>query len=91
MPRLLLSATLAAAALLFPAQSRAAEGPWCAVINVGSMGPAERCSMPSFEACRALAMQYGSSSFCRQNPAWPGYRPSGPKTKSHARKHRHKS
>jgi hypothetical protein len=86
MQKLLLCGTLVAAAMLFPQATRAAEGPWCAVLNFGSMGPSENCSMRSFEACRELAMHYGSSSFCRQNAAWPGYRPSGPQAKSHARK-----
>jgi hypothetical protein len=79
-----------AAALLLPGEGLAYEGPWCAVINFGGMGPSENCSMPSFEVCRELAMQYGSSSFCRQNGAWPGYRSSSPKTKSPARKRKHR-
>ena len=77
MRRLLLTVTLVSAALS-PATSHATEGPWCAVLNFGGMGPAEKCNMPSFEACQQLAMQYGTASFCRQNPGWPGYyRPQG--------------
>ena len=91
MRRLLLTMTLAGATLL-PAQSQAAEGPWCAVLNFGGMGPAEKCNFPSFEACQQLAMQYGTASFCRQNPGWPGYyRQSGPQEQSaaHRKKQRH--
>jgi hypothetical protein len=75
---------VAAAMLLLPRASLASEGPWCAVINFGGMGPSENCSMPSFETCRQLAMQYGPSSFCRHNAAWPSHRSS--KAKSPARK-----
>lgn len=86
MRKLLWCGAVAVAALLLPKEGVAAEGPWCAVINLGGAGPAENCSMPSFEVCRELTMPYGPSSFCRQNAAWPGYRTSGPKTKSPARK-----
>ena len=77
---------LVAAALLLPAEGRAYDGPWCAVINFGGMGPSENCSMPSFEACRQLAAQYGPSSFCRHNAAWQGQRSSNPHSKSRAHK-----
>jgi hypothetical protein len=79
--------------MLVSQESLATEGPWCAVLNFGSMGPSENCSMPSFEVCRELATHYGSASFCRQNPGWPGYRPPGPKAGSrvHKKKHRHRN
>ena len=91
MRRLLLTATLAVTAVLSPVPGQAAEGPWCAVLNFGGMGPAEKCDLPSFEVCRELAMQYGTASFCRQNPGWPGYRPQGPQERSaaHRKKRRH--
>jgi len=91
MQKHLWSLAVAAVVLLLPKEGLAYEGPWCAVINFGGMGPSENCSMPSFEVCRQLAMQYGSSSFCRQNAAWPGNRPSNPQAKSpaHRKKHRH--
>jgi hypothetical protein len=66
---------LFATVLLLPSQSLAVEGPWCAVIDLGGGSPAENCSMPSFEICREEVRPYGSTSFCRQNPGWPGYDP----------------
>jgi hypothetical protein len=81
---------VAAAILLLPRASLASEGPWCAVINFGGMGPSENCSMPSFETCRQLAMQYGPSSFCRHNAAWPGHRSSNQaKSPTHKKKRQH--
>lgn len=89
MRKLLLCGALLA--LLPAGQAWAYEGPWCAVLNFGSFGPVERCSMPSFEACREEALHYGSSSFCRQNGRWPGYWKSNPPSKfrAHKKKHRH--
>jgi hypothetical protein len=77
---------VAVAAMLLPAESKAYDGPWCAVINFGGMGSSENCSMPSFEVCRELAIQYGSSSFCRQNPGWDGYQNWRGQTKSRPHK-----
>jgi hypothetical protein len=90
--RHLLAGAVAAGVLVVDPCAQAAEGPWCAVLNFGGMGPSENCSMPSFEVCRELAMQYGSASFCRQNPGWPGHRPSKQQSKSHRvqKKHRHR-
>lgn len=57
-----------AALLAFNSNSaRAYDGPWCAVISLGGGFVSENCSMPSFEVCRAEAMRFGSTSFCRQN------------------------
>jgi hypothetical protein len=91
MRKLLLSVALAVMALPLSGPASALEGPWCAVLNFGGMGPAEKCDMPSFEVCRELAMQYGTASFCRQNPGWPGYRQQGPQERSaaHRKKRRH--
>lgn len=76
-------------AIAAPTATRATEGPWCAVLNFGSAGPGEVCSMPTFEACRELAMHYGTASFCRQNPAWPGYYSSG--AQGHNKKHKRRT
>ena len=51
----------------------AAEGPWCAIVNLGAGVVYEQCSMTSFELCRQEALRFGMTSFCRQNPAYPGY------------------
>ena len=66
---------LAALAALFafkPDSARAYDGPWCAVINLGGGSSSENCSMPSFEVCRAYALGFGSTSFCRQNGNFRG-------------------
>jgi len=82
---------LALTALFSSRPALAAEGPWCAVINMGFGMIRERCSMASFEMCRREALRFGMTSFCRQNPAYPGYwsgqRESHP-TKSRRRHHR---
>jgi hypothetical protein len=71
--RKLLILGLVSAATLVPCHGEAYEGPWCAVISEGAGGVAEICSMPSFEICRDFALRFGPTSFCRQNPAYPGY------------------
>ena len=81
---------LAAAAVLTSGQSQAYEGPWCAIVNIGGGFVSEHCSMPNFEACRQEAMRYGTTSFCHQNPRYPGYyRPVGtsPRRSAHKKKH----
>ena len=82
---------LALTALFSSRPALAAEGPWCAVVNMGFDMIRERCSMTSFEMCRQEALRFGMTSFCRQNPAYPGYW-SGQReprsTKSRRRHHR---
>ena len=70
---LIMSALAAAAALTPPRPALAYEGPWCAVVDQGGGGVEERCSMQSFEMCRAEARLWGPTGFCRQNPRFPGY------------------
>jgi len=65
-------AAFAACFLLGPNSARAYHGPWCAVINLGGGSSTENCSLPSFEVCRAYAMGFGSTSFCRQNGNFRG-------------------
>ena len=91
MRKLWLLGVLAAAAVLPSRQGLAYDGPWCAIINAGSGTISERCSMRSFEMCRAEAQLYGPSSFCRQNGRWPGYWAAGggPSRKIHKSKRRH--
>jgi len=82
---------LAFAALFSSRPAFAAEGPRCAVVNMGFGMIREHCSMTSFEMCRHEALRFGMTSFCRQNPAYPGYwsgqREPRP-TKSRRRHHR---
>lgn len=67
MRKTVMLAALAALLAFKPDGARAYDGPWCAVISLGSGFVSENCSMPSFEACRQEALGFGSSSFCRQN------------------------
>jgi len=83
---------LALSMLFFPRPGLAAEGPWCAVVDMGFNLIQERCSMASFEICRQEALRFGMTSFCRQNPAYPGYwtgQREPRATKSRRRHHRH--
>ena len=64
---------LAALFVLSANPARAYDGPWCAVISVGGGFVSENCSMPSFEVCRAEAMRFGPTSFCRHNGYFRGY------------------
>jgi hypothetical protein len=48
-------------------------GGWCLVANLGAGFVHENCSFRSFEACRAQAYSFGSSSFCRVSGYQPGY------------------
>jgi hypothetical protein len=65
---------LAAAAVLPSQPSLAFEGPWCAVVVMGDDLAQEVCSFDTFGACREEAMRFGTTSFCRQNSRYPGYR-----------------
>ena len=63
---------LTAAAVLPSQPSLAYEGRWCAVINLGDDLVQEVCSFDSFELCRQEALLFGMTSFCIQNPRYPG-------------------
>jgi hypothetical protein len=73
MQRPITLAAVAAVFLLSANEARAYDGPWCAVISFGGGTVSENCSMPSFEVCRAEALRFGSTSFCRQNGFFRGY------------------
>jgi hypothetical protein len=63
----------AAVALIYvtsPASLRAAEGPWCAIINFGS-DVTEDCQYHSLQECLP-AVTAGFRGFCNQNPRWQG-------------------
>jgi hypothetical protein len=67
MHKTVMLAAVAALLALKPDSARAYNGPWCAVISLGGGFVSENCSMPSFEVCRAEALRFGPTSFCRQN------------------------
>jgi len=77
MVRILAIAGVALVAISFEAIP--AEGPWCAVLNVGSGSSYEDCQYATLEACRPHVLA-GSRGFCNQNPRWIGP-PPGTKTR----------
>jgi Protein of unknown function (DUF3551) len=87
MMRIALAAALIAAALSFSAKPASAEGPWCAVIGIGTDAVYEDCQYWSFEQCRPNVLA-GNRGFCNLNPRfagnWPGYAPAGKSRKRHA-------
>lgn len=79
-----------ALAILFSSRpGLAAEGPWCAIVDIGFGVIHEQCSMASFELCRQEALRFGMTSFCRQNPAYPGYWSSQRELRATKSKRRH--
>jgi hypothetical protein len=75
--RILSITVLAIAAVSFDARgARAAEGPWCANINLGTGNVYEDCQYYSFEACRPIILA-GNRGFCNLNPRWVGPAPDG--------------
>ncbi len=52
-------------AIAAPAEAQSYRGGWCLVANLGRGFVHENCRFRSFEACRAEAMSFGSTSFCR--------------------------
>jgi Protein of unknown function (DUF3551) len=67
MRKTVILAAIAALLLLNSERARAYDGPWCAIISLGGGFVSENCSMPSFEVCRAEALRFGPTSFCRVN------------------------
>jgi hypothetical protein len=85
--RIALAAAFTVAALLFSGNpSHAGEGPWCALISLGTSSMYEDCQYWSFEQCRPVVLA-GNRGFCNPNPRFvanqPGYAPTG-KRKRHA-------
>jgi hypothetical protein len=72
MMRILSIAALVIAAVSFNVGApRAAEGPWCANINIGTGNVYEDCQYWSFEACQPNVLA-GNRGFCNVNPRWVG-------------------
>ncbi len=49
--------------------SRAVEGPWCAIQDNGGGNLVSNCYVPNFEACRRLVIA-GNRGYCGRNPRW---------------------
>ncbi|HKS87306.1 MAG TPA: DUF3551 domain-containing protein [Pseudolabrys sp.] len=72
MKRILSIAGLAALAMSFgPSRAQAVEGPWCALISVGTGAVYEDCQYYSFAACQPNVLA-GNRGFCNPNPRWTG-------------------
>jgi hypothetical protein len=72
MMRTLSIVALVIAAVSFDTRAtRAAEGPWCANINIGTGNVYEDCQYWSFEACQPNVLA-GNRGFCNVNPRWVG-------------------
>jgi len=67
--RLILTGTAAASIyVMSPGSLRAAEGPWCAVLNFGN-DVTEDCQYRSLQECLP-AVTAGFRGFCNHNPRW---------------------
>jgi hypothetical protein len=51
--------------------SKAYEGPWCALSDIGGGAMQENCSMRSLEMCRQEVIA-GNRGFYNPNPRWQG-------------------
>jgi len=72
---LLIGAVLVAATLFDARPAKAVEGPWCAIISLGTGSVYEDCRYYSIEACRPNVLA-GNRGFCNPNPRWVGPPPS---------------
>jgi uncharacterized protein DUF3551 len=70
---------LALIGLTAPSLARAAEGPWCAIINFGT-DVFEDCQYRTPEQCLP-AVTSGFRGFCNQNPHWHGAEEPRPRRK----------
>jgi hypothetical protein len=52
----------------------AADGPWCAIVDLGPGSSVERCHFRTFEACRQ-EITGGNRGFCRPSQWWSGVSP----------------
>jgi len=76
MMRILSIVALVIAVVSFDARAtRAAEGPWCANINIGTGNVYEDCQYWSFAPCQPT-IPAGNRGFCNVNPRWVGPPPS---------------
>jgi hypothetical protein len=67
MRAILVAPAIAAALLISIRFSQAADGPWCASVNVGAGTEALDCSLPSLETCRRQVIA-GNRGSCYPNP-----------------------
>lgn len=68
--KILVSATLVAAALLATTGAQAQDYPWCAVYNPGGFGDARNCGFTTFAQCQATISGVGGA--CERNPLYRG-------------------
>lgn len=65
---ILTGAAIASIYVMSPGSLRAAEGPWCAILNFGS-DVTEDCQYHSLQECLP-AVTAGFRGFCNHNPRW---------------------
>ena len=65
---ILMGAAAAAICLMISSAGRAAEGPWCAILNFGS-DVTEDCQYRTLQECLP-AVTAGFRGFCNPNPRW---------------------
>jgi len=72
MMRIVLAAGVIMAAMSFNMRAApAAEGPWCAFIEMGEDVIYEDCQYQTFEQCQPNVIA-GNRGFCNHNPRWVG-------------------
>jgi hypothetical protein len=69
----LVAVAVAAIYTVSPDAGRAAEGPWCAILNFGS-DVTEDCQYRSLQECLP-AVTAGFRGFCNHNPRWQAVEP----------------
>lgn len=80
MTRILSITVPAIAAVSFDTRgARAAEGPWCANVDIGTGNVYADCQYYSFAACQPHILA-GNRGFCNLNPRWVGP-PPGPRAR----------
>ena len=63
---------VAAVAMFLFGDEQVYQGPWCAVVTIGSGTVTWDCHYRSFEECAPNVIA-GNRGFCNRNPRWPGY------------------
>jgi hypothetical protein len=84
MIRMFLAGALVLAALAVVQPARAAEAPWCAVIDMGRGDAYWDCQYRTIEQCVPTVIA-GNRGFCNPNPRYVGPQPAPPRVKHRRR------
>jgi hypothetical protein len=85
MIRMFLAGALVLAALAVVQPARAAEAPWCAVIDMGRGDAYWDCQYRTLKSCVPTVLG-GNRGFCNPNPAYAGPAPAKPAQIRHRRR-----